>query len=129
MEEMAFAMRNDAAIATRISNGTSKHEFVDPIAVSDNYILKYTLRKIIGYCESDEPHAFIDSPVTRGICSVLGINPTGIKSWDLDFVISTVTPFLNAYNIDDLCNNPEIKSKLRALKEAGSGSVREIELS
>lgn len=129
MEEMAFAMREDAAIATRSRNGTSKHEFVDPIAVSDNYFLKYTLRKIIGYCESDPPHAFIHSPVTQGICSVLGINPTDITSWDLEFVISTVTPFLDAYNIDDLCNNPEMRSKLRARKEAGSGCVREIEVS
>ena len=122
MNEIAFAMKNDEAISTRL-NADSKHEFVDPKAVSYHYFVKYILKKVIGYCSQEPPHDFVDVPVTQGICSVLGINPTGIKTWDFAFVSRIVRPFLDAYAIDDICANSDMRSKLRAIKNDSESAM------
>ena len=89
----------------------------DPIAVSDSYFIKYSLKKTSGYCSQDPPSTFFDVLVTQGICSVLGINPTGIKTWDFEFVSRIVRPFLDGYTIDDLCTNSDMRSNLLAPKQ------------
>lgn len=106
-------MKANEACGTTYNGDSSKHELVDPRAVSDFYFTRYSLRKIVGYCAQDPPHSFINTPLTQGICSVLGIDPTSVKSWDLEFVRSIVRPFLEEHPVDQLCDySSEMQAKL-----------------
>ena len=69
----------------------------------------------MGYCAKDPPHPFLNTPVTQGICSVLSIYPTSVKSWDLEFVRSIDRPFLEEHHVDQLCDySSDMQAKLLA---------------
>lgn len=108
--DFAFAMRENPAVGTIIDASSGKHTLIEPRAVSVFCYVKYSLKKIVSYYAGE--HAFLDSPLTQGICQVLGINTAIVKTWDLASVRSIIRPFLEEYNIDDLCEDPAVKSRL-----------------
>ena len=110
MKDFAFAMKEDAAVGKMVTYDDGKPALIEPKAVSDFYYTRYALSKIVSFHASG--HQFINSPLTQGICQVLGINTVGVTTWDLAFVRPIIRPFLTEHKIDHLCNDPTVKKNL-----------------
>lgn len=104
-------MRGDPANATKLTDD-SRYELVNPKAVSNDDYIKYAVKKVLGYVDvdSDDPHPIMPSPLTEGICSVLGISVAGVETWNLAFVRSFILPFLE--KDETICNDSALRSKL-----------------
>jgi len=48
LDAFAFTMKANEACGTTYNDDSSKHELVDPRAVSDFYFTRFSLRKIVG---------------------------------------------------------------------------------
>ena len=78
----------------------SRYELVNPKAVSNDDYIKYSVKKVLGYVDvdSDDSHPIMPSPLTEGICSVLGISVAGVETWNLAFVRSFILPMTRRYD-------------------------------
>ena len=111
MQDVAFSMRGDPANATKLTDD-SRYELVNPKAVSNDDYIKYAVKKVVAYVDvdSDDSHPIMPSPLTEGICSVLGISVAGVQTWNLAFVRSFIRPFLE--KDETICNDSLLRSKL-----------------